>query len=103
MGSRVTVFPRAAHATLRGLARDADVVLEVVNGIAFCSPAWPWLRAPTVALVHHVHQQHYVTELGLRGRIAAVVAESCRCSCSTATSRSSRSPRPPRRLVERWA
>src|SRR4029079_18662303 len=28
MGTRVTVCPRAAWATLRGLARDADVVLE---------------------------------------------------------------------------
>src|SRR5215217_5414670 len=33
MGSRVTVFPRAAWAVRRGLAADADVVLEVVNGI----------------------------------------------------------------------
>src|SRR3954452_24079247 len=48
MGTRVTVFPRAAWATLRGLARDADVVLEVVNGIAFGSPAWRWMSAPTV-------------------------------------------------------
>jgi glycosyltransferase involved in cell wall biosynthesis/O-antigen/teichoic acid export membrane protein len=75
MGTRVTVFPRAAWATLRGLARDADVVLEVINGIAFGSPAWRWMKAPTVALVHHVHQDHYVTELGLQGRIAAVLAE----------------------------
>ena len=38
MGSRLTVFPRAAWATFRGLGRDADVVLEVVNGIAFFTP-----------------------------------------------------------------
>ena len=31
MGTRLTVFPRAAWATLRGLGRDADVVLEVVQ------------------------------------------------------------------------
>ena len=75
MGSRVTVFPRAAWATLRGVGRDADVVLEVVNGVAFCAPAWPWLQAPTVALIHHVHQDHYVAEMGRRGRLAALIAE----------------------------
>jgi glycosyltransferase involved in cell wall biosynthesis/O-antigen/teichoic acid export membrane protein len=71
MGSRLTVFPRAAWATLRGLGRDADVVLEVVNGIAFFTAFWRWLRAPRVLLVFHVHQEHYVTELGLVGRVAA--------------------------------
>src|SRR5436853_3451523 len=31
MGTRLTVFPRAAFAVWRGLGADADVVLEVVN------------------------------------------------------------------------
>jgi glycosyltransferase involved in cell wall biosynthesis/O-antigen/teichoic acid export membrane protein len=75
MGSRLTVFPRAAWATWRGVGRDADVVLEVVNGIAFFTPFWRWLRAPRVLLVHHVHQDHYVYELGLQGRIAAFLLE----------------------------
>jgi glycosyltransferase involved in cell wall biosynthesis/O-antigen/teichoic acid export membrane protein len=75
MGTRMTVFQRAAWATLRGVGRDADVVLEVVNGIAFCSPAWWWLKAPTVALIHHVHQDHYVAEMGWKGRVAAFFAE----------------------------
>lgn len=75
MGTRMTVFPRAAWVTMRGLGRDADVVLEVVNGVAFCSPAWWWIKAPTVALIHHVHQDHYVAEMGRRGRLAAFVAE----------------------------
>lgn len=76
MGSRVTVFPRAALATLtKGIGKDADVVLEVVNGIAFGSPAWWWLPKPTVALIHHVHQDHYVAEMGWKGRIAAFLAE----------------------------
>ena len=61
----ITVFPRAAWAVLRGLGRDADVVLEVVNGIAFLTPLW--LRKPRVTLVHHVHRDHYVTEIGPRG------------------------------------
>jgi glycosyltransferase involved in cell wall biosynthesis/O-antigen/teichoic acid export membrane protein len=75
MGSRLTVFPRAAWATWRGLAADADVVLEVINGIAFFTPFWRWLKAPRVPLVHHVHQEHYVTELGWKGRIAAFLLE----------------------------
>jgi glycosyltransferase involved in cell wall biosynthesis/O-antigen/teichoic acid export membrane protein len=75
MGSRLTVFPRAAWATLRGLGRDADVVLEVVNGIAFFTTLWRWLRAPRVLLVFHIHQEHYVAELGLVGRVAAFVLE----------------------------
>ncbi len=73
MGTRLTVFPRAAWAVLRGLGRDADVVLEVVNGIAFLTPLW--LRKPRVTLVHHVHQDHYVTELGRAGEVAGLVAE----------------------------
>jgi glycosyltransferase involved in cell wall biosynthesis/O-antigen/teichoic acid export membrane protein len=75
MGGRMTVFGRAALASLRGIGRDADVVLEVVNGIAFFTPLWWWLRAPRVTLVHHVHQDHYVAEMGRRGRLAALVAE----------------------------
>src|SRR4051794_18866875 len=75
MGSRLTVFPRAAWATLRGLGRDADVVLEVVNGIAFFTSLWRWLRKPRALLVFHVHQEHYVTELGFVGRVAAFALE----------------------------
>ncbi len=73
MGSRLTVFPRAAWACLRGVGEDADVVLEVINGITFLTPLW--LRRPRVALVHHVHRDHYVTELGRAGAVAALFAE----------------------------
>jgi glycosyltransferase involved in cell wall biosynthesis len=75
MGSRVTVFPRAALACLRGLGRDADVVFEVINGIAFFTPLWRFLRAPKVVFLQHVHQRHYVMELGLVGRIAGLLLE----------------------------
>ena len=75
MGTRLTVFPRAAWATFRGLGRDADVVLEVCNGIAFFTSLWRWMRKPRVLLVFHVHHDHYVTELGLRGRVAAFLLE----------------------------
>src|SRR4051812_22630845 len=74
-GTRMTVFPKAALAVRRGIGRDADVVLEVINGVAFYTPLWWFLRAPRVALVHHVHQSHYVAEMGRRGALAAFVAE----------------------------
>src|SRR3954470_4020091 len=73
MGTRRTVFPRAAWAVRRGLAADADVVLEVVNGITFLTPLW--LRKPRVTLVHHIHREHYVTELGRGGAVAALLLE----------------------------
>lgn len=74
MGSRRTVFARAAWAVRRGLARDADVVLEVVNGIAFLTPLW-LSGKPRVTLVHHIHRDHYVTELGRVGAVAALALE----------------------------
>ena len=73
MGSRLTVFPRAAWAWLRGVGRDADVALEVINGITFLTPLW--LRRPRVALVHHVHRDHYVAEMGRPGAVASLLAE----------------------------
>jgi glycosyltransferase involved in cell wall biosynthesis len=74
LGNRLTVFPRAAAAVKRGLAADADIVLEIINGIAFFTPLWR-LRRPRVALVHHVHRDMYVEELGRRGAIAAWLLE----------------------------
>jgi glycosyltransferase involved in cell wall biosynthesis/O-antigen/teichoic acid export membrane protein len=74
MGTRLTVFPRAWRAVRRGIGADADVVLEVINGIAFFTPLWR-LRKPTMVLLQHVHQHHYVTELGWRGRIGALLLE----------------------------
>jgi glycosyltransferase involved in cell wall biosynthesis/O-antigen/teichoic acid export membrane protein len=73
-GSRLTVFPRAAWLVKRGAVRDVDVVLEVVNGIAFFTPLWR-LRVPRVALVFHVHRDMYVEELGRRGAMAAWLLE----------------------------
>ncbi len=75
MGTRLTVFPRAALATRRGLGADADVIVEMVNGIAFFTPLWWWLKAPAVAFVQHVHEGHYVAELGRRGKVAALLLE----------------------------
>ncbi len=76
MGTRLTVFPRAAWAVLaRRVGRDADVILEVINGIAFFTALWPWLRIPRVVFCQHVHQDHYVYELGRRGQVAALLLE----------------------------
>src|SRR4029453_8941309 len=50
MGSRRTVFARAAWAVRRrGVGADADIVLEVINGIAFFTPLW--LGGPRGGLV----------------------------------------------------
>jgi glycosyltransferase involved in cell wall biosynthesis len=75
MGTRLSVFPKAAAAVRRGTGRDADVVFEVVNGIAFFTPLWWFLRAPKLAFIQHVHQDHYVLELGWRGRVGAFMLE----------------------------
>src|ERR671917_2132889 len=74
MGGRSTIFPRAILAQARGLVPEADVVLEVVNGITFLTPLW--LRLPRVVLVHHVHHDHYLAEMGrIPGRLAAFLLE----------------------------
>jgi glycosyltransferase involved in cell wall biosynthesis len=74
MGGRGTVFPRAAWAVIRGLGRDADVVLEVINGIVFLTPLW--LRKPRVALVNHPHRDLYIGEFGTRlGRLLSALFE----------------------------
>ena len=88
MGTRRTIFSRAAWAVGRGrVGADADMVVEVINGIAFFTPLW--LRRPRVALVHHVHRRMYVR--GVRAS-AAPSPRSCsrrsRCASSTAPPRS---------------
>ena len=66
-GGRASVFARAFWTVRRGVGRDADVVLEVINGITFLTPLW--LRKPRVALVHHVHDDLYVNEFGRLGHL----------------------------------
>jgi glycosyltransferase involved in cell wall biosynthesis/O-antigen/teichoic acid export membrane protein len=74
IGGRSTVFPRAIWKLWRGkLVPDADVVLELINGITFLTPLW--LRTPRVALVQHIHADHYVEELGRLGKVAAFLLE----------------------------
>jgi glycosyltransferase involved in cell wall biosynthesis len=73
MGTRVTVFPRAMLAVLRGIGRDADVVLEVINGITFLTPLW--LRKPRVAMIHHVHRELFLEEFPRTGRLLYLLLE----------------------------
>jgi len=73
VGTRVTVFPRAALAVMRGVGRDADVVLEVINGITFLTPLW--LRKPRVAMVHHVHRELFLGEYPRSGLLLYWVLE----------------------------
>jgi glycosyltransferase involved in cell wall biosynthesis len=73
VGGRSTVFPRAILRQWRRAVPDADVVLEVINGVTFLTPLW--LRTPRVALIHHIHRHHYVEEMGRRGKLAAWALE----------------------------
>jgi glycosyltransferase involved in cell wall biosynthesis len=73
VGGRSTVFPRVIWRQWRGLVPDADVVLEVVNGVTFLTPLW--CRIPRVTLIHHIHRDHYASELGAPGRVAAFALE----------------------------
>lgn len=72
-GSRATVFPRTIVRGQGALPGDVDVVVEVINGITFLTPVW--LKVPRVALVHHVHSEHYVHEMGPVGRVASAALE----------------------------
>lgn len=47
-GSGAWSRARAAWTTWRGTGRDADVVLEVIDGACFLTPLWGWLEAPRV-------------------------------------------------------
>jgi glycosyltransferase involved in cell wall biosynthesis len=73
MGDRVTVFPRAFLSVMRGIGRDADVVLEVINGITFLTPLW--LRKPRVAMVHHVHRELFLGEYPRTGLLLYWILE----------------------------
>lgn len=67
-GGRGTQYLLAPFATRR--FRDADVLVEVVNGMPYLSPLW-W-RGPRVGFVHHVHgdqwHQHFGFPVATIGR-----------------------------------
>ncbi|MEI6447678.1 MAG: glycosyltransferase family 4 protein [Actinomycetes bacterium] len=73
VGSRTTVFPRSIIKGRRSLEPRADVVFEVINGITFLTPIW--MDIPRVGMIHHIHREHYVREMGRPGVIAAAALE----------------------------
>ena len=73
IGSRTTVFPRSIVRGRAALEAKADVVFEVINGITFLTPIW--MDIPRVGMIHHIHREHYVREMGKPGRIAAAALE----------------------------
>lgn len=73
IGSRTTVFPRAIMRGRSSLEPKADVVFEVINGITFLTPVW--MDIPRVGMIHHIHREHYVREMGRPGVVAATALE----------------------------
>lgn len=52
-GGRITVFPRAVLAEVFGRMGRYDAVVEIWNGVPWCSPVW--CRRPSLTFLHHVH------------------------------------------------
>ncbi|MGY1734537.1 glycosyltransferase family 4 protein [Geodermatophilus sp. SYSU D00684] len=61
-GGRLGVYPRALLHVLRSRAR---LVVDVQNGLPFCSPLVT--RAPVTVLVHHVHREQWPIVFGRLG------------------------------------
>lgn len=81
-GGRLGVYPRALLHVLR---RRPRLVVDVQNGLPFCSPLVT--RAPVVVLVHHVHREQWPIVFGrlggavgwwLESRLAPWVYRRCR-------------------------
>lgn len=65
-GGPYSIYPRALTSQAVGRTR-ADVVIDVQNGMPFCSPvARPTI--PVINLVHHVHREQW--PIAMPGRIA---------------------------------
>ncbi len=59
-GSEYSVFVRAAAQVIRH-RRQFDAVVEILNGVPFCSPIW-W-RGPRVVWLHHPHTEMWEQRL----------------------------------------
>ena len=71
-GRRITPFLLAPLFYLAVLRKRADVILDIINGIPFFTPLYA--RQPVVALIHHVHRDMFVPELGpVLGRIGIAI------------------------------
>jgi glycosyltransferase involved in cell wall biosynthesis len=63
-GGRKGVYAQAARRHVTGRLRDADVVVDVQNGVPFLSPLFT--ATPVVNLVHHVHREQWPVVFGPR-------------------------------------
>lgn len=71
-GRRIAAFLLAPIYYALFLRRKADVILDIINGIPFATPLYS--RKPVVALVHHVHRDMFVPELGpFLGRLGRAI------------------------------
>jgi glycosyltransferase involved in cell wall biosynthesis len=61
-GGRFTVYLFAPLVYLALLRKQTDVILDIINGIPFFTPIFS--RKPKVGLIHHVHQDMFLVELG---------------------------------------
>lgn len=61
-GGRFGVYIWAIAAYLIVLRRRADVILDIENGIPFFTPLYS--RKPKVLLMHHLHQDQFLVEMG---------------------------------------
>lgn len=61
-GGRFTIYLLAPFFYLLALRNRADVVLDIINGIPFFTPLFS--RKPIVGLIHHVHRDMFLIELG---------------------------------------
>jgi len=61
-GGRFGVYARAAAAYLIRLRHHADVILDIENGIPFFTALYS--RKPKVLLMHHLHQDQFLVEMG---------------------------------------
>jgi glycosyltransferase involved in cell wall biosynthesis len=84
-GGRTTVYLHAALALLTGRLGRPDVVVDVQNGVPFCSPLVT--RRPVVNVVHHVHREQWPVVFGpvvarigwfLESQVAPRVYRRCR-------------------------
>jgi len=55
-GGTVTQYARAPFEYLRSF-RDADLVVDVANGLSFYSPLWR--RRPSICFVNHIHTEQW--------------------------------------------
>jgi glycosyltransferase involved in cell wall biosynthesis len=71
-GLRFAPFLLAPLFYLAVLRKRADVILDIINGIPFSTPLYA--RKPIVGLIHHVHRDMFVPELGpVLGRIGKAI------------------------------